>query len=247
MNRLSKLVVSVVVVGLVLSWTYVSAFGATITDWPEANPFPAFKAGKEQRIWHRPGNVVLESLSGPIIRFTATIYNEPTKGFITLTHTGPNGPVTFYYNVKAEEDYLSRQVILSLDASSGMWKEGFLGLVPATSAPTKDILTDLPAPARMLWVLPPVQAYITKEKGGNHTLSLILGGPDLNGLVTLPLDVLETFEDVQNGRQVKIWGAEVLSLTSVKWEGKNDDGKLGMYSWEPGWNEPVFQQDATWM
>lgn len=244
-SRLGKLIVSAVIVGLTLSVMYAMAFGATIADWPEADPSVAFKAGEDQRIWHRPGTGVMEALSGPVFRFTATIYKDEGEGFITLTHVGSGGhPVTFYYNMKVEID---PKVILSLNTTGGMWEEGFLGLVPQVQVPaTEDVFGRMPPEARMLWILPPVQAYVTRGDSG-FTLSLVLGGVGLNGLVILPLSGLENFEAVQNGRSVKTWGATVLSPTSIKWEGKNDDGKLGMFTWEPGWEKPVFQQDATWM
>lgn len=245
MNRLSKLIVGVVIIGLTVSVLIASAIGATIADFPEANPFPAFKAGEEQRIWHRPGNAVLEAMAGPIVRFTATVYTGDQNGFVTLTHIGPDGkPVTFYYSTRVEND---PRALLSLYTSGGMWEEGYLGLTPAVSAPDgENIFDSMPMGARFLWVMPPIQMYVAKTDDG-YTLSLILGGPGLNGLVTLPLSGLQNFEDVQAGRPVKIWGATVLPPTSIKWAGENNDGKHGVFSWKPGDKEPDFQQDEYWM
>ncbi len=74
-----------------MSAALVSGFTARVavlgsSEYPEANPLTAFNAGEDQRIWRKPGLLVLEAKQNPISRATITGYEPfepfPVAGFL---------------------------------------------------------------------------------------------------------------------------------------------------------------------
>lgn len=225
------------------------AFGADISDFPEANVWTALDAPGEQDIWSRPGNMVLEAMSWPISRVTISIYNDKLSknaedgGFLTITHWNDdrNESVTFYYNIRLTPE---KRSVLSF-AVDTMWENGFLNITPKTARPA-DQFGNMPVPARLLWIMPPVFGHLTKDGGGNY-LSIIAGGPAINGLITLPLTKnVQQFVHSIKGRTLNIWAAEVAGpgIDSIKW---STGDRKGQFEWKPGMKEPVFQPEKVWM
>lgn len=230
---------------LIFVFVVVAPAFAQISDWPEANPFTAFNAGNDKRIWDKPGNLVFKAKSWLITRFTLTVYEGARGGvdggFLTLTHREPesNQQITFYYNIRLDSEAMTqvRDAVLSFDLR--MWEDGFSNITPATPIRDGDesakFLKELPTEARLLWVLPPIEGHLT-QKEGKYFLSLIAGGPRLNGLITLPLLNVQKFTDIQNERRVKITAAQV-GLPTIKWSG----GESGYYEFKPGLKEPIYK------
>ncbi len=205
---------------------------AGIQDWPEANPQVAFNAGESQRLWHRPENLVSIAKAWPIVRATITDYADELAnpkapgGILTLTHKDPafETQATFYFNIKVVKE--ETRSVIYFRTEPGMWEETFVGLTPTTS---KQIPTlSLPEGARSLWLLPPTGGHLVKVDR-KYTLNLIAGDESLNGLITLPIAKADEFLDVQNGRNVRICGMEVLSPSSILWEA---DGEK--HQWKAG-------------
>ncbi|GEM_PF-4771339 len=225
------------------------AFGADISDFPEANVWTALNAPEEQDIWNRPGNLVLKAMSWPISRVTISIYNDELSknsrdgGFLTITHRSDelNESVTYYYNIRLTPE---KRSIVSFSVDM-MWENGYLNITPQTAAPT-DQFGNLPVSARLLWVLPPVFGHLTRDKDDTYYMSIISGGPAVNGLITLPLTKIQQFVHSIKGRTLDIWAAEVAGsgVDSIKW---STGDRKGQFEWKPGMTEPVFQPEKVWM
>ncbi|MBI2003831.1 MAG: hypothetical protein HYS78_02565 [Parcubacteria group bacterium] len=221
------------------------AFAADIKDFPEADAYTAFNAKEDQRIWQRPGNLVLDAMSWPVTRTTISLYDTKTgleDGFLTLTRTNPadGQSVTFYYNIKPI--VVDDRAVLSFSMAGGMWQEGFLNIVPRPTKLPTDVFGALPPAAQLLFALPPLEGHLVKDGDGSYELSLIVGMPALSGLIKFSLKSVETFPNSMNGKTLKIWGAEVSGISSIKWAASGEKGK---FEWQPG-SGTTFEPKLIW-
>lgn len=235
----------------VVAMLFVTSNFAAVGDFPEADPRTAYNADTNKNLWGRPGQQVLEAKSWPITRATITVYKDtdPDKkvGFLTLTHAAETGEtVTFYYNFFGFTEPRSIVSFSIPSGSMGMWEDAFLGITPNNPKKVPGFFASMPRSARVLWVQKPGAGYLAKNEDGKQFLILLQGGDGFSGSITLPLQDVQHFTDVeQNRRKVEVWGAYVLPPAVMQWTNREDP--RGHFEWKPGMKEPVFRKDKVSM
>ncbi len=230
---------------VILSFIFFATFGfdgkSYAGEYPETNPFNAFNAEESQKIIENTSPFIMNK-TGPLVRLTITLYKnearEPFFGFAALTYGGydEKGLVTYYYAVEPVPD---ASTIFAVNVSQS-WGIALVGVVPKDQIQTisKNIFTEMPDLAKLLWVSPPLRIIAKEKKDGDIGLFAIQGGGLVSGLISWSTEEVKKYTEIQNAQEVLIYVVNGIGVPdSVEWA-VGDPEMNGKYEWKPGYDEP---------